>query len=737
MKSSRPILALIAAYLMLGTLFNVAVGLGETPDETSHMAYVRFIVEHHALPIQARDPAQRISDEAHQPPAYYILGAWLTRWTRPGNDQLIGNPSFDITPSRVWGRQRYYHTDAEAFPYHDLALVYHWLRGFSTVLGAITVWAVYQSARFILPQRPTVALFAAGLTAFNPQFLFLTASVSNDNLAMAVASLMLVTGLAAWRRPSLRLTLIMGLLVGLAALSKYNALAIAPGAILPLAAPYLRQLRWRALFGQLAIIAAIAVALAGWWYVRNWQLYGDLLAQQIAMHVLAGVRRYSPWTPAELPRNIAMTFMSSWGLFGWMNIPLHPAIYIALAALCLAALAGLLRITLRTLRQYKRRWERIPYLSLVLAGIGITAFVIRYHLSVPADQGRLFFPGIVAFAFFLSLGLMELAGKWQPHVASSVLASLGALAIGALFLVLGPAYAPPHMLSETDLHASHLLAARYGKGIALRGFDVSPRALRPGQSFDVTLYWQALQPIETNYWLLIQLLDSSGRPIAHSTTLPYLSRYATVLWRPGDLFADHYGLTIVQDAMPGAAELSILFDARTPSPETEWMLDGQPVGERLPLTTLKVVPASQPVYQPIHPMSVRFGNDARLTGYDLSAPSARAGQTLTVTLYWQVLQPSQPDARVFLHLICPDGQLVAQDDSVPGGGEYPSAIWSPGDAIRDEHTLEILPEARAGACTLSTGLYDFGTGNRLSAVNAQGQRLAEERAILTGLDISP
>lgn len=737
-QCDRLILILMGGYLVLATAFNITVGIGEAPDETPHMGYVRYVAEQHVLPIQTSDPTTRISNEAHQPPAYYVLGALLTGWIDPGNIQLRRNPSFDITPGRVWGRQNFYHTDAEAFPYRGLALSYHLLRGLSTVLGAVTIWAIYQSFQLIALQRQTVALLAAGLAAFNPQFLFLTASVNNDNLALALASLMLLTGLAAWRRPSLRLTAVLGLLIGLGALTKYTALAAAPGAILVLAAPYLRERQWRALAGHIMLVATIAILLSGWWYIRNWQLYGDPLAQGIAFHVLAPVRRYSPWRLAELPQNISTAFMSSWGLFGWMNIPLHPAIYLALAGLCLAALVGLLGIVRRVVREKRwKSWKLTPYAALALAGVSIIVLVIRYHLFVPAEQGRLFFPGIVPFSIFLSLGLTELAGRYKTWIATGVVASLVALSIGCLAFVLGPAYASPRMISEAELHVSHPLAAKYGESIALRGFDVSPRVLRPGQSFDLTLYWQAVHSIGTNYWLLIQVLDPSGRPLAHSTTLPYLGRYATVLWRPGDLFADHYRLTIVSDALPGAAELGILLDPGQSVSDSQWTLDGQPVGSRLPLTTLKIVPSAQPSYKPAHPMSVRLGDSASLTGYDLSAPSLHAGQPVTVTLYWQAIQPTQKDSHVFVHLLCADERLIAQDDGVPGQGWYPSMIWNAREVIRDEHRLKLASDAPAGVCELSVGLYDFETGDRLPAVDASGQRFTNDRVILTSLNVLP
>lgn len=738
LKPNLPILILI--YLVLAAAYNITVGVAEAPDETSHMAHVCHIIEYRALPLQIRDEAHHMGNSAHQPPAYYVLSALLVGWIEPGDYQLRDNPSFDIVPNRVWARQRFYHTGAEAFPYRGTVLAYHLLRAFSTLLGGVTIWAVYRVGQLIAPHRPILGWLAAGLTAFNPQFVFLTASVNNDNMAIAAASLMLLVGLMAWRQPSFRLTVMLGFLIGLTALSKYNALAAAPGAVLALAAPYLRERRWGKALKHVVLASVLAGLVSGWWFVQNWQFYGDPLAQRVAYHALPSVRRYSPWRLSELPEDIVSTFTSSWGRFGWMNITLHPAIYIALAVLCLVALVGVFGAighVIRTGQWRREAWRYVPYLALALAGLGVVTFVVRYHLFVPASQGRLFFPALAAFAIFLSLGLTKLAGRWQTVMAVGIIVGLMALSVGSLVFVLQPAYALPDMLSEAQVHPAQPLAAQFGEGIALRGFDISSRALRPNQSFDLTLYWQALRQIDTNYWLLIQVLDSAGRPLAHSTTLPYMGRYATVLWKPGDIFADRYRLTIVPDALPGAAELVVLLDAFGSPSEAQWTLDGQPAGERLRLTTLKIAPETQPVYHPARPLSVRLGEEARLIGYDLSESSVRAGQTISLTLYWQAARSTRRDYHVFVHLICADGKLLAQDDGVPGRGWFPSVIWAGGDVIRDEHMLELPLDVSAGDCVLSVGLYDYDTGERLPAVNAGGQRLAEDRVVLTGFDILP
>ena len=58
--------------------------------------------------------------------------------------------------------------------------------------AAGTLVAIYCLVRIIFPERPGVALGMAGLVAFIPQFLFLSASINNDNLVILIAAWVLV-----------------------------------------------------------------------------------------------------------------------------------------------------------------------------------------------------------------------------------------------------------------------------------------------------------------------------------------------------------------------------------------------------------------------------------------------------------------------------------------------------------------------------------------------------------------
>jgi hypothetical protein len=119
---------------------------------------------------------------------------------------------------------------------------------------------------------------------------------------------------------------------------------------------------------------------------------------------------------------------------------------------------------------------------------------------------------------------------------------------------------------------------------------------------------------------------------------------------------------------------------------------------------------------------VMFGNIARLLGFDLSASSFVPGQTLDVSLHWQVLSPDHADYKVFVHLLDPtdDTQngIVAQMDSAPQSGTYPFWVWQPHEIVSDALSLFIPPQAPPGAYVLLAGIYDSATGERLPVLGA-------------------
>jgi hypothetical protein len=113
---------------------------------------------------------------------------------------------------------------------------------------------------------------------------------------------------------------------------------------------------------------------------------------------------------------------------------------------------------------------------------------------------------------------------------------------------------------------------------------------------------------------------------------------------------------------------------------------------------------------------LRFGSTISLIEHRLDGNLYRPGDDVRGYLLFGGLEPMSRDYTVFVHLDGPLG-LVANDDSQPGRGVYPTSFWRRGDLVRHEFQLRIPPDAPPGAYVVRAGWYDLATGQRLATPN--------------------
>ncbi len=110
-------------------------------------------------------------------------------------------------------------------------------------------------------------------------------------------------------------------------------------------------------------------------------------------------------------------------------------------------------------------------------------------------------------------------------------------------------------------------------------------------------------------------------------------------------------------------------------------------------------PLDRPVTPP-YPLHIPFAAPIVLEGYDL----IRTGETWEVDLWWTNQAPLPEAYIVFVHLLAPDGTMVAQHDHIAGADAYPTNRWLPGTRLRDRFFLHV-PGGRCEGCSLLVGLY--------------------------------
>ncbi len=132
-----------------------------------------------------------------------------------------------------------------------------------------------------------------------------------------------------------------------------------------------------------------------------------------------------------------------------------------------------------------------------------------------------------------------------------------------------------------------------------------------------------------------------------------------------------------------------------------------------------------------NPTNAQFDSMVNLRGYEISTRIVQPGDELVVKLYWEVTGQPPGNYLLFAHLINEDGLMIAQRDTHPGLGNFPTSQWQVGDRFVDTIRLH-MPETMMSPdeATLSIGLYAPGA-YRLGITAADGTGLGDALPLAT------
>jgi 4-amino-4-deoxy-L-arabinose transferase-like glycosyltransferase len=116
--------------------------------------------------------------------------------------------------------------------------------------------------------------------------------------------------------------------------------------------------------------------------------------------------------------------------------------------------------------------------------------------------------------------------------------------------------------------------------------------------------------------------------------------------------------------------------------------------------------------EPAVKSAVRFGDHITLDGYTLSTSQVQPGDILQLDLFWHTAAPLSDRYKVFVHVLDANGNIIAQTDREPGGGQQPTTNWEINEPVIDRYGVLIPEGTPPGLYTIEIGLYDF-NGTRL------------------------
>lgn len=753
MSERRILLLILAVFVLLGIVYAVTTPVFEASDELWHYPMVRHLAQGNPLPVQVFDPAQAgpWKQEASQPPLYYYVGAALTFWIDTMDMPLVRrlNPHVDNGIVTADGNNNLVVHDPAQSPWQGTLLAVRIIRVASVLMGAVTVYLTYRLARAVAPGRPEIALGAAAINAFTPMFLFISGAVNNDNLAIMLASLALVLMVRIVRRhrengnsrSRLGQWLLLGVVIGLAALTKEGALGLIPMALgtaaiatwqemgrAPVSGVDVEQVEGAGALMRLATRTAVSfvvmlipvLVIAGWWYYRNVVLYGDWLGWNAFVAVLG--QRPQPATLAQLWDERWGFLASYWGLFGGVNVPMPDWIYTVFNSLLVIAVPGFVFYAWRTLTRWRRsraapegaRLRRLPGTLDALFYFVATNFalavcllfsaaviygLINWATTTWSSQGRLAFTAISALSTLLALGLFGWLPRRTASLASGVVGTFFfGVAVLAPFLWIAPAYEPdpaevPVALQPVD--------ANFADRLALTGYafvaESGSERVEPGDTVDVYLQWEVLAPMVRDWSVFVHLNDPVlETPIAQRDMYPGGGLLATTFLEPGTKLKEFYRLQVPETAV-APAELQLVVGLYDYEMNQRLRTDE---GDAVVLDTL----ALQQATDEARSISVNFGRELRLVDFQIAPRRVAAGEEIVLTASWEALRELDRDYTLFAQVLNDRDttRWAAMDIGVQ------TSSWEP-DAVQEVRMpMTINPETPVGIYTVIVGAYTRG-----------------------------
>jgi hypothetical protein len=722
-------------YLLITLSYGIINPLFETPDEHWHFFTVEYIATTGKLPSVADGAYDEwLSQEAAQPPLYYLIGAPLIAGidTSQAREQVWLNPfSWIGAADALHNVNRTVHTPLEKWPWHGYALAAHLLRGLSTLFGLGTLLAIYGSARLLWPRTPHKAVVAVAMIAFVPQFNFIHSAVSNDGLITLLCAAAIWQLLRLWfTQFTWQRLLLLGVTIGLAALTKNAGVLLLVFACGMLGALTMRDrlagsdlTRAARVAGQTAVFVILPTLLiAGWLWLRNHQLYGDWTATEPFIHIAGGDRSYTLW---QVLRESGGLWTSFFAIFGWFNLRAPEWVYGVWNGIVGVAIAGFGYGLLYRKRKQSTVNEQqtavfgLRIVSMLLAGwlLAVYAGLVMFMLRTEAAQGRLLFPAIVPIALGLAYGLT----RWHwAAITAPVFALITTLA--CLFFIIRPAYGQPStatMLSETAVS----LNADMGQGLTLVGAEVVTVTAVPADMLTFTLYWRAdKRPANPPEFKLELLGGDLETPLAEIHSYHGRGLYPATLWPLGEIVVDTFTIRLTDEV--DAPVLTQAFVRLVE--ENGARREGVRVGQ------VKIIPTQWP------PLTERvlaqIGDRVQVTAVSLNNTIFTPGEEITIDMTWQVIAPLDRELTTLVHLAHPGQPPLATGDNPPRAGSYPTQVWSSNEVIQDRYTITIPDGLANGRYPLWIGLYDSETVVPLP-VWVDGEMQADGRLLVGWIEV--
>lgn len=455
----------------------------------------------------------------------------------------------------------------------------------------------------------------------------------------------------------------------------------------------------------------------------------------------------TPWphSHTEFTSQLRQEFEEFFGVFNRNSLRLPAEWYRIAEALAIIYLVLIARRLLTT----RRNDERLALLllgSFVLSVIAAPAWRSISSGATWLFHGRFILPCVGAIAGMVATTLAGLPPPLRQLLGGATLSGLAWISLVTPPLVVAPIFQRPVLFvghAETFVRPQQDFSIIFGDGqedyIEMVGYLLpSPYAYK-GRVMEVFAFWRALQPISERYMLRLEGFSREGLSLRNAIQFePAQGGFPTTQWRAGEIYGEgHYLFIWDREAFeaPFIGQFKFTWiNARTGETLTPRCMGAQPCDGKFGALPIRISQREAEQWRSVRPCC-HFALGVSLA---VSIPQQlRAGETLTATLLWRSRQPLNEAYTVFFQLLDSSDQIVAQHDSPPREGQYPTTFWSAGDIVPETRHLSLPADLPSGEYRLAIGMYDAATGARLATVDADSSAIARDNSFRFQLDVQP
>lgn len=712
---ANPIASVILLlFVLLASTYSLITPAFETPDERHHFPVAEYISRTWKLPVAALGDGERWEQQALQSPLYYLISAALIAPIDTSDLDAV----YQLNPHAKLGlvpepdnKMVMLDTSADRFPWQGSILALRTIRFFSVALGTATVLLVYLLGKQLSPESRWIPLLMMALVAFNPQFLFISGAMNNDNMVNMWGALMAWLLARTLREGlTLRRSIEIAVALALASITKTSGVTIIPLVGLVYLYDLWRSRDWKLFVQAGLILAGFWLLIAAWWYLRNIQLYGSLTVLELTAEIVGCTRDLTLW---DLHHEWWGFYVSYWALFGHVNIIADWPVYQFIGLFLLLGAVGFVAFIVQQVR--RAAWKELLVPVMLLIHLGLVMYgLISWTLICWASQGRLSFSSIGAVAGVTAFGLLHwLPEKQRPWLAGVVALPLLAIAVVSPFRYIAPVYQEPPIVAAVPADAVPVNTV-FG-GLEIVAVQVDRSAIyEAGDRVPLTLYLRTEDTLEERLSLSMTLFGRDLEEIGKLDSYPGGGNLLTTEMLPGVIYQDHYSIRLAGDISDaGALRVQVAagqYDAASKvfsmfSPTLPGGGTANPVlidaGGVYPAGTLFCDAPDR--FDPS--LTLAF---AEVGAAQIALPDGpfEPGETYNLEVTWLQSGQSSRDWTMLLHLVDQAGTLRTQWDRPPFGAAFPTRLWRRPCRMTETLSVTLPADLQPGAYQLLFGLYD-------------------------------